>query len=67
MDIVEGLAHILYNCHPDNTRRIAELEADLEAARIDLAHGSTETWRQAARKQIELLEAELETLRQRSR
>lgn len=39
--------------------RLKELEADLEDARRDLYHGATETWRKAAKRQIELLEEEI--------
>lgn len=52
----------LYDEAAQREARRLELEADLEAARMDLQHGSTPTWRNAARKSIALIEAELEAL-----
>lgn len=42
--------------------RQSELFADLADAYTDLQHASTNAWRQASRRSIELIEAELATL-----
>lgn len=47
----------------DHSAKIIELEQDLATARRDVQHGSTETWRNADRRAIQLIEAELAELR----